>query len=678
MDPLQVGDPRQVGAYPLLGRLGGGGMGQVFVGRSRGGRLVAVKLVRPELADDRRFRLRFAEEVAAARRVGGFYTAPVVDADPDADPPWLVTAFIAGPSLQQAIEAHGPLPAQAVGVLGAGLAEGLAAIHNVGLVHRDLKPGNIILAADGPRVIDFGIARALDATHASTTVLGTPGFMSPEQASGLRVGPPSDVFALGSVLTFAATGYGPFGAGSAEAIVYRVVHHDPDLTRLPAHLTGLISGCLAKKPEERPGLTEILDRLALPAGKGGTWLPPAVTTMISECDREFSHQARAPRPDTRALTARSHGRQWRPSRRDFMVAGLGVASVAAIPAVSLLRSVGASGHPTPTPNATGHSEAPVTLLYGGNKMVRSVAFSPDGKMLAGVGDDGKARLWEVATGTLAKTFTHTVTNPWARPLAQVTAFNSQFSATMSAAFSPDGAGLAVGNGDGTISLWNVATGAVTTLPYLNPVEWNGSPGCVAFNPADGTLAAAYDAPAIRLWNPATRTSSATLHTGNGYWVAVLAFNPSGRILASASGNGNPGNTSSDGLLQLWDTSSHANIATLAHTNSSAHSLAFSPDGKTLANLRSDGTITLWDVTARTRIAGLTGPGSGVTCIAFGPDAVLATGFNDGTVTLWDVTRRKGITALSTGTDAAINCVAFSPNGRTVAIGGRNLTMWTIG
>ncbi|MEV5705608.1 serine/threonine-protein kinase [Actinoallomurus sp. NPDC052274] len=195
MDPLQVGDPRQVGAYRLLGRLGGGGMGQVYLARSRGGRLVAVKLVRPELASDASFRRRFAQEVAAARRVGGFYTAPVVDADPGADPPWLVTAFISGPSLQQAVDTHGPLPAQAVGVLGAGLAEGLAAIHAAGLVHRDLKPGNIILAADGPRVIDFGIARALDAVQASTTVLGTPGFMSPEQAGGLRVGPPSDVFA---------------------------------------------------------------------------------------------------------------------------------------------------------------------------------------------------------------------------------------------------------------------------------------------------------------------------------------------------------------------------------------------------------------------------------------------------------------------------------------------------
>jgi WD40 repeat protein len=680
MDPLQAGDPRQVGAYRLLGRLGGGGMGQVFVGRSRGGRLVAVKLVRPGLAGDTQFRRRYAQEVAAARRVGGFYTAQVIDANPGADPPWLVTAFISGPSLQQAIHTQGPLPAQTVGVLGAGLAEGLAAIHDAGLVHRDLKPGNIILAADGPRVIDFGIARALDATHASTTVLGTPGFMSPEQASGLQVGPPSDVFALGSVLTFAATGYGPFGTGSAEAIVYRVVHHDPDLTRLPAHLTGLISACLAKNPEKRPSLTEILDRLAVPSETAGTWLPPAVTAMISECDRELSYRAHAPRPGTRVLTARSHVRQWHPSRRDFVVAGLGVAAIAAIPAAFLLRSVDASGHPTPTPDRSGnspHPGAPVTLLDGGGKVVRSVTFSPDGKILASAGDDGKARLWEVANRTLAKTLTHKVTNPWPKPLAQVTTFNPAFSASLSAAFSPDGTSLAVANGDGTISLWNVATGDATALPYLDPVEWNGSAGCVAFDPAGGTLAAAYDAPAIRLWNLATRTSGATLHTGNGYWVGTLAFSPAGGILATASGNGNPGNTSGDGLLQLWDTSSHANIATLAHTNSDLHSLAFSPDGKALANVCSDGTITLWDVTAHTSTATLTGPGSGVTCIAFGPDAVLASGFDDGTITLWDITSRKSITVLSTGTDTKINCVAVSPDGETLASGGKNLTMWKI-
>ncbi|MFD8534474.1 protein kinase, partial [Streptosporangium canum] len=262
MEPLRPGDPGRLGPYRLEGRLGGGGMGLVFLGRSPGGRPVAVKVARPELAEDAGFRRRFTKEVEAARRVGGFYTAQVVDADTEAHPPWLATAFISGLSLEQAVRRHGPLPDDALSALGAGLAEGLAAIHHQGLVHRDLKPGNIILAADGPRVIDFGIARALDDAHTSTFTLGTPGYMSPEQVVGLEVGPPSDVFALGAVLTFAATEHGPFGTGPAGTILYRIVHGAPDLARLPSHLTGLVSNCLAKDPRLRPGLTEILDRFA--------------------------------------------------------------------------------------------------------------------------------------------------------------------------------------------------------------------------------------------------------------------------------------------------------------------------------------------------------------------------------------------------------------------------------
>ncbi|GAA1822280.1 serine/threonine-protein kinase [Actinomadura chokoriensis] len=282
MEPLRQDDPREAGPYRLEGRLGGGGMGRVFLGRSRGGRRVAVKLIRPEFADDPGFRRRFALEAEAARRVGGFYTAQVVGADPDADPPWLVTAYIPGPSLQQAVAAHGPLPAETVAVLGAGLAEGLTAIHACDLVHRDLKPSNVILAGDGPRVIDFGISRALDATSHTHAVVGTPGFMSPEQARGRPVGPASDVFSLACVLAYAAGGRGPFGAGPGEAIVYRIVHDEPDLTGLPASLADLVRRCLAKDPGARPGLCDVLDDLSDVAQATPEWLPPPVTTMVTE------------------------------------------------------------------------------------------------------------------------------------------------------------------------------------------------------------------------------------------------------------------------------------------------------------------------------------------------------------------------------------------------------------
>ncbi|GAA4095761.1 serine/threonine-protein kinase [Actinomadura miaoliensis] len=680
MMPLQPGDPRQVGPYRLERRLGGGGMGQVFLGRSPGGRPVAVKVVRPELAGDAAFRRRFAMEGEAARRVGGFYTAQVVDADPHADPPWLVTAFVPGPSLLQAVQEDGPLPARTLGVLGAGLAEGLAAIHRAGLVHRDLKPGNIILAADGPRVIDFGIVRALDAAHTSTAVLGTPGFMSPEQARGLDVGPPSDVFALGSVLTFAATGSGPFGTGSAEAIVYRIVHQEPDLTGLPAHLAGLVRACLAKDPEQRPRLAQILDSLAAvpsaPSDSGG-WLPPTVTALISQYDRDFTDRPHDT-ADT-ALTTRADRRR-RPSRRGFLLAGLGGA--AGVPVVALLRSLPAraGGSRTPEPGRTRASlrpGAPVTL-FEGDGIVRSMAFSPKGDLLAAVGDDGKARLWTVDGRRLAKTFTHKVTNPWNTSLDRVTSFNPQFGTTFSTAFTPDGSGLVVGNGDGTIDLWNIATAAVTTLPSPKPELWNSATGCVAVNPKDGAVAFSYDAPIVRVWDPAARAVRATLTSGDGYWVQAMAYGPSGDVLATASGNGNPGNKAGDGLLHLWDTSTHGQIATLARTNSDVQSLAFARDGRTLANLRNDGLITLWNVPSRERAATLAGPGSGVTCIAFGPNGLLAGGFNDGTVTLWDVTAGKSVTVLSTGANTEIRCVAFSPDGGTITAGGRKLTLWTLG
>ncbi|MFD0898953.1 serine/threonine-protein kinase [Actinomadura sediminis] len=286
MEGLRPGDPRQVGPYRLESRLGGGGMGQVYLGRFRSGRPVAVKIVRPEFAGDAGFRRRFALEVEAARRVGGFFAAQVVDADPDADPPWLVTAYIPGPSLHAAVERHGPLPATALGVLGAGLAEGLAAVHACDLVHRDLKPSNVLLADDGPRVIDFGIARALDATAHTLTqgVVGTPSFMSPEQANGEAAGPPSDVFALGSVLVFAATGRGPFGAGPALAILRRVIDEEPDLTGLTGALRETVAACLAKDPDDRPTVAEVLDRLAAPAATATRWLPPEITTVIPEPD----------------------------------------------------------------------------------------------------------------------------------------------------------------------------------------------------------------------------------------------------------------------------------------------------------------------------------------------------------------------------------------------------------
>ena len=226
MEPLRPQDPRQIGSYLLLARIGSGGMGEVFLARSPGGRAVAVKVIHAMLANDPEFRARFAREVAAARAVTGAFTAPVIDADPDAVRPWLATAFLPGMSLEEAVNGYGPWPPPAVYLLGVSLAEALGAIHRAGVVHRDLKPSNILLTPEGPRVIDFGIARAADAgtiTHTGAAV-GSPSYMAPEQATGGDTGPPGDVFSLGAVLTYAATGTAPFGGGSIPQLVYRIVH----------------------------------------------------------------------------------------------------------------------------------------------------------------------------------------------------------------------------------------------------------------------------------------------------------------------------------------------------------------------------------------------------------------------------------------------------------------------
>jgi hypothetical protein len=256
-------------------------MGQVFLGRSPGGRLVAVKVIRAELAGDTGFRARFAREVVAARKVSGVFTAAVVDADPAAPLPWLVTSFVTGLSLADAVGEHGALPVASVLALAAGLAEGLGAIHAAGVVHRDLKPSNVLLAADGPRVIDFGISRAVDAPQLTRTgmVIGSPAFMSPEQVEGGAVGPASDVFSLGAVLVFAATGQGPFGPGAPTALMYRVVHGTPRLDRLPGPVRPLAERCLAKDPGQRPTAAQFLAELTAThpsAADLADWLPASI------------------------------------------------------------------------------------------------------------------------------------------------------------------------------------------------------------------------------------------------------------------------------------------------------------------------------------------------------------------------------------------------------------------
>ncbi len=284
MQPLGLDDPRRIGDYRLLGVLGAGGMGRVYLGRSAGGRTVAVKVIRPDLVADPEFRTRFQREVAAARRVGSSCTAPVLDADVAANPPWLATGYVAGLALSDAVERFGPLGEHSLLVLAHGLAEALIAVHAAGVVHRDLKPSNVLLALDGPKVIDFGIARAMDDTSLTTTgkVIGSPAFMSPEQVTGEPIGPAGDMFALGGVLAYAAAGQGPFGTGDTVQLLWRVVYEEPRIEAVPPRLRPVVAACLAKNPADRPTPRQVLDQLtALGLPDRAGWLPAPVLEDVS-------------------------------------------------------------------------------------------------------------------------------------------------------------------------------------------------------------------------------------------------------------------------------------------------------------------------------------------------------------------------------------------------------------
>ncbi|MFK4066181.1 PQQ-binding-like beta-propeller repeat protein [Streptomyces sp. NPDC029674] len=289
-----------IGPYRVIRELGAGGMGRVHLAASRSGRAVAVKVVRPELAADPDFRRRFKAEVDAARAVSGAFTAPVVDADPEGPQPWLATAYIPGPSLTDALDAHGPMPEPTLRVLGGGLAEALAAIHRAGLIHRDLKPSNILLTLDGPRVIDFGISRAVDGTvlTAAGQVAGSPGFMSPEQSRGGELTTASDVFAFGAVLAFAATGAPPFGTGAVHALLYRAAYEEPQLTGVPPGLLGIVAACLDKDPARRPTVEQL--QAWLRPGTTAGWLG-AVELQVTEDERTLQGALRGPLLSRRRL-----------------------------------------------------------------------------------------------------------------------------------------------------------------------------------------------------------------------------------------------------------------------------------------------------------------------------------------------------------------------------------------
>ena len=316
LEPLRRWDPDQIGPYALIGRLGAGAMGQVYLGRSTAGRLVAVKTIKIDLAEEPGFRIRFAREVAAARRVSGVFTAAVVAANPEAEMPWLATAYVPAPSLSRLVRAFGPLPVPTVRWLAAGCAEALESIHLAGLVHRDLKPSNVLVAPDGPRVIDFGVARAAERIQLTVTrgAVGTPAYMAPEQArDSQHASLASDVYSLGATLLFAATGHGPYQGETVMDVLVKLATEPPDLAGLPTDLASLVMGCLERSPRMRPtsaallaGLGSFVEASADPAD-AHSYLPDSAMALIGEYQRSPQPALRTgPEPASEDPTSASH------------------------------------------------------------------------------------------------------------------------------------------------------------------------------------------------------------------------------------------------------------------------------------------------------------------------------------------------------------------------------------
>ncbi|MFI6435045.1 PQQ-binding-like beta-propeller repeat protein [Streptomyces sp. NPDC050759] len=344
-----------MGGYVLLDRIGAGGMGTVFLGRSAAGRRVAVKLVHPQLCEDEEFRVRFRQEIEAVRRVSGAFTAPVVDADPDAERPWMATLYVPGPSLSACVDRGGPLKGPELRILALGLIEALREIHRAGVVHRDLKPGNVLMAEDGPRVIDFGISRAADNQQLTVTgnLIGTPPFMSPEQLRSPRdVTPASDVFSLGSLLAYAATGSGPFDADTPYMAGYQVMYEPPTLDEVPRPLRGIVERCLDKDAAARPGLVELHDWLsALPqtadsgnsdhtTGSDEHGHPDDPDNAVGTGDRAI------PGASTQPVTGRGLRRERRGRRLTRLLTAVGTAVAVTALSLAAVNAFGGDERPT--------------------------------------------------------------------------------------------------------------------------------------------------------------------------------------------------------------------------------------------------------------------------------------------------------------------------------------------
>ncbi|MFC4907728.1 WD40 repeat domain-containing serine/threonine protein kinase [Actinomadura gamaensis] len=641
MRPLSPADPPVIGPYRPLAELGRGGMGRVLLCSGPDGRLVAVKLVHARLLGAPGYRDRFRAEVAATRAVSGAYTAPVIGADPDAPMPWLASVYVPAPSLGEAVSATGPLPEAAVRRLAAGLAAALRDIHRAGLAHRDLTPRNVLLAADGPKVIDFGIASAGGSSAEAT---GTPAFMAPEQAEG---GPPTaagDVFALGSVLVLACTGHGPFDGPGAMQTLYNVVHAEPRLDGVPAALRPIVTACLAKEPGDRPSPDRLLALIGQVTATARPW-SPAVHRLIDDRQADLARLLSGTRP-TVVEPARA------PRRRRLPAAGAALTAAALLGLAVWAPWPGQARTSTPKPAASAASATPSPppswTLRGHTSWVMAVAFSPDGKTLVTASDDATARRWDVATHS------------------QIGAPDRHPDGVASLAISRDGTALFTGGDDGYLRIFPMSGKGESSGLNLD----NGSVGAMALAPKHGNLLAMETGGRLQLFPLAGKDKppeAARVPSGN---VTELAFSPDSRILAVGTTGTDrdldSGNTK--GVVELWDLVAKRHVTPdLTGYNGWIEGVAFSPDGHLLAAVGGD-MVRLWDVTGHQPVGAPIRCRASCRSVAFSPDGKRLA-YSDGPdARLLTTADRKQSGPTLTGHTGGITSLAFSPDGTLLATG----------
>ncbi|MEU4820718.1 serine/threonine-protein kinase [Actinomadura sp. NPDC023710] len=659
MRPLEASDPRQIGHYRMLAQLGRGGMGRVLLGSAPDGRLAAVKLVDEQFVHDDGFRGRFRREVRASRRVAGAYTAAVIDADPEAAEPWLASVYVPGPSLHEVVAATGPPAAGSALRLAAGLAAALTEVHRTGLVHRDLKPSNVLLTEDGLRVIDFGIARAVEGEEGTQltrtgALVGTPGFMSPEQALGRDLTTASDVFSLGSTLVYACTGHGPFHARSTPQTLQNVIHADPVLGDLPDRIREIVSACLAKDPAARPAPAELLRWIGDVPPSARPW-PDVVHDAIARQGTEVAWLLQAPQapaphvPPAPAPTPTAVAPA--PDRRRFLLmAGGGALGLAALggAAAWALRGDGepASGRKSVSGGSGGTDAKPLAVLEGHAGSVHHAEFDRAGALLVTAGEDGTVRLWDAKTR-----------RPSGQPLKIAP------KSALKARFDRAGRLLLTASMDGGVKVWDVRTrrqiGATLGIPMFDFSDDPAPVSDVAFSPAGDRLAATGSH--LKVWDTESRKEVSGLTFDKANIMSFIAFSGDGRLLAFTERD----------LVRVLDVSSRKVVGQplRGHTVQITEAV-MSPDGRTLATGGADMTVRLWDV-RRAAPLGEIVPASdhAPQGLAFSGDGrLLASVGNDTTARLWDVAGRKEV-GKPISLPSKASAVAFSPDGKVLAVGG---------